>query len=1595
MFDYEAARKDGYSDEDIQKATGVDIAKIRNDGYGDLEIASAFKSYKPYSQFPKTEKATVSADKPKEPSFLDKLTSAFHEDTHDTTPLTTQQKLDKAKIQYQLGRRSKEYIDNLERQVKSEQYAQHNKEKMDTRLAQQAFTKQSVSQQLQQELLDKPLRALKSTEKGLATLPALLVGEKTAQTIGSLFGDEDKYTKAYPHLAAAENIVLDPSMIGAKIGVGEDVIKGIVAKQKPIIQAVKEGTLHPQRAEEILKTDPTIKSFTDIVAENINKEQPKTILDKVDEKLVDMGHEPEFKKPLSPQAQAVKDVSEIPVGGSEDATAQAVKQAFVKQPDSVYKKMNQAERDAYDANYQQSLQHGEVKGGEPLDDYGQPLFSKGEDITPEQRIINRDEWHKDSHPITKDADGTPKTFYHGSPVDIKEFKPDEDGFTYVTENPEYAGRYVEKNGKSNGIYPVNVKANKIFDTRNPKDKAIFEKEFYRKYGNGTPLDSRTGLPDWTEAGDMKEFFADKGYKYDGVMFAETLDQKGTGASLAIMKPENIKSIHNRGTFDETNPNILMSKGAQGSTTTESIHQSAKKLLGKNYNNLKGDINIVQSYKDLPKDLLDRSEQFSSGGKVRGVFDPKSGKVHLVADTMGEKEVNGVLVHELLHKAKANGEKILGEAHDTFVLRLKQLKNEPLVKQAFQAAKYAGTSVKHMDEEMMSYLVEKYQLGKEMSPRLKRFVSDIIDAVKVFASKTAVKLGVDSKWLISKMNEKDIAALLKSSAIKQEVKKVSKKAKPMYSKASEAVDKVTEHIQDYWKPAEKYLKGVEGEKVNDARKLIFGRVGTRIEQVKAAQQIITDDIVNYGKKAGEEVETLRKDLNAFLIAQHAPERNAALKDGAAGITTQAALDSLDALKKANPQKYKFFEQISTNIRRLNEQTLRILLDGQVITQDLYDTLRNKYKMHVPLQRVMPEDVNMADGITVGKGLSVKSSGIKAAKGSDLEVSDILSNVSANVQEAIIRAEKNRVGLAMDKLFESEPQLGKVRGLKMVGKDFNDMPIMETPTNDMIVFFKEGKKKVIEPNDPILAQVYNQLNVAEKGIVADIIAPITRTLAGLYTRLNPEFAFSNVIRDLQEAMIYNASTMGGKEAVGALSKQAQAMNGVRNAVFGDGKSEWAKLYLQMKEDGGTTGGITLATRTKITQDVDDAFKIAESKPRQAVEKVFESIDNFNTVFEDGTRLAAYKQALDQGLSRERAAVIAKETTIDFNRKGAQTPWLNALYMFSNASIQGSYKMIRALKNPKVLAATVGLITAASISNDAHNDSIDPNWRDKVSDFERGSNFVILLDSKDGKLRRIDIPVGWGIKPIKVMVDTLHDKAVGKAKGNSALKVAKAIAGGYNPLGGNSLLQSAVPTIGDVATDIMTNTSFSGSSITPKGSELADPSKRYYPETPETFGGRLAIKFVQGIEEIGIDLTPEDVKYIVKSYGGGPLNFSTGVYNMLDQAIHGEYMKEEDRVMMRRFYKVSDPERLDKYMGSQAIKAMVKKVQDAKTQQERIDIIREELPKIPNAQKKQAINAVRYGGLLPNRKNVIQARDEAQWEKDIFAPFKSTKTKQNESK
>ncbi len=166
-----------------------------------------------------------------------------------------------------------------------------------------------------------------------------------------------------------------------------------------------------------------------------------------------------------------------------------------------------------------------------------------------------------------DSDGNPLVVYHGtSQAGFSIFDMGLTGMSYFTPSPDYASAYVQpsmsaivKTGNqpdktTEGVYPVYLSIQNMFDTTNPKHKKIFDKEFFGKYGNMTPLNEESGLPDWTDAEDLKEFFEENGYKFDGIKLAESHGN----ITYAVSEPTQIKSIYNVGTFSETSDDIRYS-----------------------------------------------------------------------------------------------------------------------------------------------------------------------------------------------------------------------------------------------------------------------------------------------------------------------------------------------------------------------------------------------------------------------------------------------------------------------------------------------------------------------------------------------------------------------------------------------------------------------------------------------------------------------------------------------------------------------------------------------------------------------------------------------------------------------------------------------------------------------------------------------------------------------------------------------------------------------------------------------------------------------------------------------------------------------------
>lgn len=162
---------------------------------------------------------------------------------------------------------------------------------------------------------------------------------------------------------------------------------------------------------------------------------------------------------------------------------------------------------------------------------------------------NLQNWHEHSAPITKNADGSPKVFYHGSSAkDIMEFKGEFDksgyGFWFSQEK-EIANEFRE-HGK---IYKVYLKSKNPIDLSFPysakAQKLLDEAE---AKGINTEL-----YPDKQSDG-FKKFLKSKGY--DGIVMQD-IDGVDAKPYLIVFDSNQIKHVKNSGDFSAS-PNIYQS-----------------------------------------------------------------------------------------------------------------------------------------------------------------------------------------------------------------------------------------------------------------------------------------------------------------------------------------------------------------------------------------------------------------------------------------------------------------------------------------------------------------------------------------------------------------------------------------------------------------------------------------------------------------------------------------------------------------------------------------------------------------------------------------------------------------------------------------------------------------------------------------------------------------------------------------------------------------------------------------------------------------------------------------------------------------------------
>ena len=137
----------------------------------------------------------------------------------------------------------------------------------------------------------------------------------------------------------------------------------------------------------------------------------------------------------------------------------------------------------------------------------------------------------------RDEDGNLLLVYHGTPSGgFTVFRP----ASYFTANQDYANVYQNAGASSISYgktadnpmtYAGYLNITKPFDTRIPEIRKIFEEQYYRKYGTGTPL-MDSGLPDWVDGLDLVEFIEENDLDFDGLILDEGGVPDGNGGVIS-------------------------------------------------------------------------------------------------------------------------------------------------------------------------------------------------------------------------------------------------------------------------------------------------------------------------------------------------------------------------------------------------------------------------------------------------------------------------------------------------------------------------------------------------------------------------------------------------------------------------------------------------------------------------------------------------------------------------------------------------------------------------------------------------------------------------------------------------------------------------------------------------------------------------------------------------------------------------------------------------------------------------------------------------------------------------------------------------------
>lgn len=706
----------------------------------------------------------------------------------------------------------------------------------------------------------------------------------------------------------------------------------------------------------------------------------------------------------------------------------------------------------------------------------------------------------------------------------------------------------------------------------------------------------------------------------------------------------------------------------------------------------------------------------------------------------------------------------------------------------------------------------------------------------------------------------------------------------------------------------------------AEALYHGRAAARLVDLR--RQFL-EPLVARMKAAG--IST--KDFGDYLYARHAPERNAAIReidpdnDAGSGMTDAAAAAIVRRAETGT--RADSYASLATMVDELVTATRDTMVADGLLSRDTADEWAEKYPHYVPLRgwEADPE----TDAPRTGRGFDVRGPESRTALGRRTKADNPLAYLIMQAESAIVRGEKNTVGKTFLRFVRANPDPETYRVIKSeirrrispttgLVEEYAVPPAFSR--NENLFSVKVGGKTTwIEVHDPKLARALRGAPLGDGAAAIRAVLGLTRLYASLLTSYNPEFVVSNALRDIQTAMVNIGDTEGGvaRAAAGRMLKDFLTLKAVRGIVSAmrdpNATGEYARYFEEYRHAGGMISFMDFNDLDRIKKQIDHLA--SAGRIREAVTDFVRMIESANTTVENGVRLSSYIALRKAGVSEAKAAFVARELTVNFNRKGELGPLINAAYMFFNASIQGATRIVQGLARSKnVRRAVLSMIVLGAVMDLLNgmvsgDDDDGETYYDNLPAYIKERNLILMWPG-GAKGEHFMVPMPYGYNAAVLAGQQIMSVLRGKTSAtNAAGTVVAAAANAFSPLGmAPTLGQFIAPTLLDPFVQVAENKTFTGASIQPTSFNKNKPqAELYWPNTPQW--AILAAKEMNewtggNVGKSGfVDISPETLEHFATFLGGGAGAFALNVGKTAEELLTGKEWLPEDAPFVRRVY------------------------------------------------------------------------------------------------